>query len=170
MDDMHAFETTGRRSGPPGRGRTFASDDVATVVAAMAATDPLPASGGSTLLFSATKFVIAAVIVALFGGFLLAGLLTQQPSEEAAPPAAATATSDATDSVRTSVRSDLLPGVALVVEEVEPGVFRVLSDGVRDIVSPGGLRRDVDRGGRLRVARSGRRDLRDRRRERLAAS
>jgi hypothetical protein len=29
--------------------------------------------------------------------------------------------------------TDLLPGVALVTEEVEPGVFRVVSDGVRDL-------------------------------------
>ncbi len=31
----------------------------------------------------------------------------------------------------TSVRTDLLPGAELTVEEVEPGVFRVVSDGVR---------------------------------------
>ena len=34
------------------------------------------------------------------------------------------------------VRSDLLPGVDLVTEEVEPGVYRVLSDGVRDLSRP----------------------------------
>ena len=31
---------------------------------------------------------------------------------------------------------DLLPGVDLLTEEVEPGVFRVASDGVRDLSSP----------------------------------
>ena len=30
---------------------------------------------------------------------------------------------------------DLLPGVDLVTEEVEPGVYRVLSDGVRNLGS-----------------------------------
>ena len=70
-------------------------------------------------MFSATKFVVAGAIVALFGGFLLAGMLTQ-PSEEAAPAAASpTATSD--------------PLSALITEEVEPGVYRVVSDGVREI-------------------------------------
>ena len=33
----------------------------------------------------------------------------------------------------TTVAPDLLPGVDLVTEEVEPGVFRVLSDGVREL-------------------------------------
>jgi hypothetical protein len=71
-------------------------------------------------MFSATKFVIAGAIVALFGGFLLSGVLTQ-PSEEAVPAAAVSASP--------STSPDLLPGVDLVTEEVEPGVFRVLSDG-----------------------------------------
>ena len=34
----------------------------------------------------------------------------------------------------TSVRTDILPGVELTVEEVEPGVFHVLNDGVHDLV------------------------------------
>ncbi len=38
----------------------------------------------------------------------------------------------------TTTRSDLVPGVDLATEEVEPGVFRVVSDGVRD------LRRSVE--------------------------
>ena len=69
-------------------------------------------------LFSATKFVVAGVIVALFGGFLLNGVLTT-PSEVVAPAAES----------QSPTTSDLLPGVDLVTQEVEPGVFRVLSDG-----------------------------------------
>jgi hypothetical protein len=38
-----------------------------------------------------------------------------------------------TEAPTTSVRSDLLPGVELTVEEVEPGVFHVIGDGVRDL-------------------------------------
>ncbi len=88
-------------------------------------------------MFSATKFVVAAAIVALFGGFLLSGILKQQPSDEPLPPAAASASSpDATTAPKQTVRSDLLPGVDLVVEAVEPGVYRVISDGVRDLSEP----------------------------------
>jgi hypothetical protein len=32
-----------------------------------------------------------------------------------------------------SLATDLLPGVDLVTEEVEPGVHRVMSDGLRDL-------------------------------------
>ena len=39
------------------------------------------------------------------------------------------------DAVATTATPDLLPGVDLVTEEVEPGVYRVLSDGVRDLSS-----------------------------------
>lgn len=74
-------------------------------------------------MFSATKFVVAGAIVALFGGFLLSGVLTQ-PSEERIPAAV-------TDSPDPSTQ--LLPGVDLVTEEVEPGVYRVVGDGIRDL-------------------------------------
>jgi hypothetical protein len=94
-------------------------------------------------MFSATKFVVAGAIVALFGGFLLSGVLTQQ-GDEPLPPAAASASAspEAVPSVRPttapvqSVRSDLLLGVDLVTEEVEPGVYRVLGDGTRDLSWP----------------------------------
>jgi len=93
-------------------------------------------------MFSATKFVVAGAIVALFGGFLLSGILTQ-PSKEPLPPAAASASSSPeADTSEQSVRSDLLPGVDLVTEEVEPGVFQVLSDAVGhdfDSISPAWL-------------------------------
>jgi len=104
-------------------------------------------------MFSATKFVVAGVIVALFGGFLLAGVLTQQPSDDRLPAvgasASATTQAEPTDTATaepeptaeaeaddTSTTPDLLPGVGLVTEEVEPGVYRVLSDGAgHDLVA-----------------------------------
>ena len=93
---------------------------------------PIPATIGPTpargfTMFSALKFVAAAVIVALFGGFLLAGLLTTPRNDVL--PAAVTASPSPT------VRSDILPGVALTVEEVEPGFYEVVNDGVRDLRS-----------------------------------
>jgi hypothetical protein len=97
-------------------------------------------------MFSATKFVVAGVIVALFGGFLISGVLTTRPSEESQPAvgASASASTDPDSTVAataeidpaepvTTVISDLLPGVDLATEEIEPGVFRVLDDGVRDL-------------------------------------
>jgi len=71
-------------------------------------------------MFSATKFVIAGVIVALFGGFLLTGVLTQR--NEPLPVGA---------SASAGVRSDLLSGLDLEVEEVGPRLIRVLGDGER---------------------------------------
>ena len=113
-------------------------------------------------MFSATKFVVAGAIVALFGGFLLSGVLTQQPSDDRLPAvgasASATTQAEPTDATTSepeptteaeaddTITPDLLPGVDLVTEEVEPGVYRVASDGVRDLsegvqdvtVTPGG--------------------------------
>ncbi|MGD8485851.1 MAG: hypothetical protein PVH07_04350, partial [Chloroflexota bacterium] len=79
-------------------------------------------------MFSAIKFVTAAAIVALFGGFLLAGVLTTQQDGEA-PPAAVT------ESPSPMTTDDILPGIALTVEEVEPGVYRVFDDGARDLAT-----------------------------------
>lgn len=87
--------------------------------------------------FSATRFVIAGAIVALLGGFLLAGVLTQ-PSEDRLPVvgASASATTQADPTVaatnrpeptttvkadRTIATLDLMPGVDLITEQVEPG-------------------------------------------------
>lgn len=75
-------------------------------------------------MFSAVKFMVAAVIVALFGGFLLTGILTTSPGDEAAPGAV-------TESPSPMTTEELLSG--MVTEEVEPGVFRVDNDGVRDL-------------------------------------
>ena len=90
-------------------------------------------------MFSATKFLVAGAIVALFGGVLLTGVLRQQPSDESLPPAAVSASAllspEATSDPAPdqSVRSDVLPGVDLQVEQVQPGVYRVLSDGSRSV-------------------------------------
>ena len=82
-------------------------------------------------MFSALKFIAAGVIVALFGGFLLAGVLTTPQGDEVAPaavtespePEATTAPEEPTEPPDPSVRTDILPGIALTVEEVEPGVL-----------------------------------------------
>ena len=114
---------------------------------------PSLTTGRFQSMFSATKFVVAGAIVALFGGFLLTGVLTQ-PSDDRLPvvgaSASATTQTEPTDAATseaeptTTVEADssttapdLLSGVDLVTEEVEPGVFRVLSDGVRDLGDDG---------------------------------
>ncbi|MGD8684738.1 MAG: hypothetical protein PVG27_12390, partial [Chloroflexota bacterium] len=89
------------------------------------------------------KFVAAGVIVALFGGFLLTGILTTTTTEEV-PPAAVTespspeATSEPDEATEPPdpqpspmTADELLSG--MVTEEVEPGVYRVINDGVRDL-------------------------------------
>jgi hypothetical protein len=87
-----------------------------------------PVEGGFSV-FSALKLVGAGVIVALFGGFLIAGILST-PQEGEVPPAAVTGS----PSPMTS--EELLSG--MVTEEVEPGSYRVINDGVRDIAYPAG--------------------------------
>ena len=79
-------------------------------------------------MFSALKLAGAAVIVALFGGFLLAGGLTAPQDDGMAPAAVSDAPSPTTS-------DDILPGVSLTVEEVDPGVYRVAADGVRELES-----------------------------------
>jgi hypothetical protein len=93
---------------------------------------------GRVRMLSAVKFVAAGVIVALFGGFLLMGVLTTQQDGEVLPAAVTESpepavTSEPNEAPTTSVRSDILPGVTLTVEEVEPGVYRVVNDGIRDL-------------------------------------
>jgi hypothetical protein len=91
--------------------------------------------------FSALKFVAAAVIVALFGGVLLTGILTS-PEDGEAPPAAVSASPTAESEPDEVTKppapqpspmtmEELLSGMVTV--EVEPGVFRILNDGVRDL-------------------------------------
>jgi len=100
-------------------------------------------------MFSATKFVVVGVIVALFGGVLFSGVLTQRGEEQIpAVGASASAQAEPTDVMTaaaertpeaeadsTNSTPDLLPGVDLVTKEVEPGVYRVLSDGIRDLTN-----------------------------------
>ncbi len=123
MDDMQAIEQriAGemlRRAGP-----SEPVDDLAVFDAVIAATRSQ--IWGFTM-FSALKFVAASVIVALFGGFLIAGILTT-PADDRTAPAAVTA------SPSPMTTDELLAG--MVTEEVEPGVLRVINDGVRDLSS-----------------------------------
>ena len=122
MDDMTAFE---RQVG----------DEIARIVGPARPVDDLAVfevaasrshRWGFTM-FSALKFVAASVIVALFGGFLLAGVLTTPQGEDMAPPAV-------TDSPSPMTTDELLAD--MVTEEVEPGVFRVVNDGYRDVSHP----------------------------------
>mgnify|MGYP001823749417 CR=1 FL=1 len=92
-------------------------------------TNGRPPARGFTML-SALKFMVASVIVALFGGFLLAGILYTQPSDEMTPAVV-------TESPSPVTTEELLSG--MVTEGVEPGVFRVVNDGVRDLVAVEGV-------------------------------
>jgi len=80
-------------------------------------------------MFSALKFMVASVIVALFGALVLAGLFRAQQGDEIGPAAV-------TESPSPMTSEELLSG--MVTEEVEPGVFRVTNDGVRDLSYPSG--------------------------------
>ena len=151
MDDMTAFErlVAGRTQYHAGPIRPV--NDAAIFTAITATQSP---KWRFQTMFSATKYVVAGVIVALFGGFLLTGVLTQQPSNEQLPAVGASASAQAEPSAAVTAeptaeveadmttRSDLLPGVDLVTAEVEPGVYRVVSDGVRE---PSRTRDDKDR-------------------------
>ena len=75
-------------------------------------------------MFGALKFVAAVAIVTLFGGFLLGSVLTTRQSDEVAPAAVTASPSPKTT-------DELLSG--MVSEEVEPGVFRIVNDGYRDL-------------------------------------
>ncbi|MGD8683826.1 MAG: hypothetical protein PVG27_07750, partial [Chloroflexota bacterium] len=96
-------------------------------------------------MFSAVKFIAAGVIVALLGGFLVAGVLTLQQDGEV-PPAAVSASPTAQSELNEATdppdpqpppitTEELLAG--MITEEVEPGVLRVLNDGVRDMPCEG---------------------------------
>jgi hypothetical protein len=123
MTDMTAFErqVAGEMLGRAGPVRPV--DDL-SIYESVAAASRSPRWGFT--MFSALKLVAAAVIVALFGGFLLAGILTTQQGAEMAPAAV-------TESPSPMTTEELLSG--MVTEEVEPGVYRVINDGVRDLAS-----------------------------------
>jgi len=121
MTDMTAFERRVahgmlRRAGP-----VRPVDDLAIFNDITAATK---SQRWGFTMFSALKFVVAGVIVALFGGFLLSGVLTTQQPDEMAPAAV-------TESPSPMTTEELLSG--MVAEEVEPGVYRVVNDGVRHL-------------------------------------
>ena len=143
MDDMQAIEQRITRELLRRAGPSELVDDAAIFTAITATQSP---KWRFQNMFSAAKYVVAGAIVALFGGFLLAGVLTQ-PSEPLPPAASsASASPEAVPSVGPTT-NDLLPGVDLVTEEVEPGVFRVLRDSVRDLagVRPKGMSVGQDR-------------------------
>ena len=121
MDDLNALERQieGQLNGFVGP--VLPVDDAAIFNDITAASKPT--RWGFTM-FSALKLVAAAAIVALFGGFLLAGILTT-PDGEPMPPAAMT------ESPSPMTTEELLS--SMVTEEVEPGVFRVVDDGERDL-------------------------------------
>jgi len=122
MDDMQAIEQRITRELLRRAGPSEPVDDAA-IFTAITTTTQSPKWRFESM-FSATKFVVAGAIVALFGGFLLTGVLTTPQGDEMVP-AAMTASP--------SPETDLLPGVDLVTEEVEPGVERIVSDGIRDL-------------------------------------
>lgn len=140
MHDMEAFDSqlasvVLRRVGP-----SQPVDDAAIFNAVIAATRSR--QWRFQPMFSATRFVVACAIVALFGGLLLTGALTQ-PTDESVPAVGASATAEAERSasvtaepeptmgldVEPTTRSDLVAGVDLITEEVEPGVLRIIGDG-----------------------------------------
>jgi hypothetical protein len=86
-------------------------------------TDRRRPAGGFTM-FSALKLVVAAAVVALFGGLLLMGIVAAPHRDEVAPAAVTVSPSPMSTETLLS---------AMVVEEVEPGVLRVVHDGVRDL-------------------------------------
>jgi hypothetical protein len=145
MVDMNALERQVAGEVNRAIGPVRPVDDLAVYEAVAAATQSPKWRFRS--MFSATKFVVAGVIVALFGGFLLSGVLTQQPSDDRLPPVgasasattqaeptdAATAEPEPTGEAVADTTTELVPGVDLVTEEVAPGIYRVLSDGVNDL-------------------------------------
>jgi hypothetical protein len=143
MDEMTAFERrlAAELQGMVGPMPRF---DVSAITRAAATTPP---RWGSPSVFSSTKLVVAGAVLAMFGGLLLNGLLTTQPDEKPAPVVGVSAapspdtdqTAGPTLAPDPSIRSHILPGVDLVTEEVEPGVYRVVSDGVRELSRPIGL-------------------------------
>ena len=107
---------------------------------------------------SATRIVLAGVIVAPFGKILLAGVRPSPANDVSNPAAVASAVASATAAPEASVAAppttaptpasaennhlgtDIVPGVSLTVQEVEPGLYRVLSDGVRDLTGNGAFK------------------------------
>jgi hypothetical protein len=156
MDDMHAFERQVARQIQGFAGPVRPVDDGA-IVSALAA----GARSGRWRLEGAlrpARLLVASAVVVSFAALLLVNLPVFRNDEGSLPGAVATAAPTvspvAEPTVRPSTvqerttRTDLLPGVTLLTEEVEPDVLRVLNDGVRDLSfvgdGPGGLRTGQD--------------------------
>jgi len=123
MTDMNAFEQQLSAGFKGLMGPSEPVDDGAIFTAITATQSP---AWRVRPLFSATRFVVAGIIVALVGGFLLSGVLTTPDDDQMAPAAVTASPSPMTT-------DELLTG--MVTEEVEPGVLRVINDGVRDLSS-----------------------------------
>ncbi len=140
MDDMSAFERQAERRIQRFVGPVRPVDDLAVFDAVVATSR---SQGWSFSMWSAVKFVAAAFIVALFGGFLLAGVLTSQQGDEMAPAAVPESPAPATT-------DELLSG--MVTKEVEPSIFRVDHDSVRDLSPAGNQYLDVGQDGSIWLA------------------
>ncbi len=153
MDDMKAFErliadVAVDAAGPPRpvdvmtivRAATTAPDRWSVVERRLRGNVSPALMGLGFRLFPALRFVAAAAFVALIGGFLVSGVLTTREGDEMLPAAVTTSASPETDTdapvgptivSSPTTTEELLLG--MVTEEVEPGVIRVLNDGVRDL-------------------------------------
>ena len=84
----------------------------------------------------ATGSIVAAVALLSVGGLLAVLLLGPDDGRTpivGASPSPSDPGPALSPAPETSVRTDLVTGVPIVTEEVEPGVFRVVSDGERDL-------------------------------------
>lgn len=82
---------------------------------------------------SATRFIITAVVVALSVSTLVTGAPTGSTDVRAivGASAATEAAAEPTEpnEIDELVRTDVLPGVPLALEEMDPGIYRVIDDG-----------------------------------------
>ncbi len=139
MADMTAFERQVQGHIHRFVGPVHPVDDLAILDAVVAASR---SQGWGFRTFSALKVVAAAAIVALFGGFLLITITPLPRSDEMAPAAV-------TESPSPMTTEELLTG--MVTEEVEPGVFRVINDGVRSLSPTEALRIAAGHDGNIRL-------------------
>jgi hypothetical protein len=148
MDELTTFERglaaeLGRMAGP---GRRIDAASMARSVAYARRS-----TWRSSRLLSAAQLAIGGIVVAAFGGSLLTTHLAQRPAGVSAPAAVTAsaspdagstavptpeATPEAPSEAETSVTTNVLDGVVLVTEEVEPGVLRIVNDGIRDLSRP----------------------------------
>ena len=130
MDEMNTFE---RQLADESRRIAGNPRPVDVQAVFRATTAPAPRWSLPPLL-GGTTVAMAGAIVALIGGLVIMALLLQPQSTLA--PAATTSTPEATRP------NDILPGVSLTTTEVEPGVYLVTNDGVRELARTGGASED----------------------------